>query len=73
MAARDGKLTREEREYAVERLKTSRQIFLDALSGVSNAQAPFRTDDRWSVLEYAEHVAISEGALMGLVKRLLAA
>jgi len=73
MAARDGKLTQQERDDALERLKASRQIFLDALTGVSNMQAQFRTDDRWSVLEYAEHVAVSEGALMGLVKRLLAA
>ena len=73
MATRDGKLTQQERDYAIERLKTSRQIFLDAVAGVSNAQGQFRTDDRWSVLEYAEHIAISEGALMGLVRRLLAA
>jgi hypothetical protein len=73
MAIRDGKLTQPEREYAIERLNSSRRVFLDALAGVSKTQAVFHAEDRWSVLEYAEHVAVSEGALMDLVKSLLAA
>jgi DinB superfamily len=55
-------ITERERETALALLARSRQTLLDALGGVTDAQARWKpTADRWTVLEYVEHLAVSAG------------
>lgn len=61
-------LTQEERDHAVAELEGSKKAFLDATKGLSPAQWNFKAaPDRWSVAECAEHIALSEGFIFGLV------
>jgi DinB family protein len=65
-------ITERERETALALLARSRQTLLDAVEGVTDAQARWRPlADRWTVLEYVEHLAVSDDALMNLVRRSL--
>ena len=69
-------MTKEEREKALYLLNKSRQIVLEAVDGVTDAQARWRpasvnNEERWTILEYAEHLAISDDALTAMVKRIL--
>lgn len=62
-------ITERERETALELLARSRQTLLDAVQGVTDAQARWRpAADRWTVLEYVEHLAVSDDALVDLVR-----
>lgn len=57
-----------ERASAVKDLEASRQAFLASLQGLSEAQFRFKpAPDRWSVAEVAEHIAVSEDLLFGMV------
>src|SRR5262249_13797786 len=57
-----------EREAALKDLDATRQAFLNALQGMTEAQFRFKpAPDRWSVAEVAEHITLSEGRLYGLV------
>jgi hypothetical protein len=57
-----------ERAAAVQDLEASRQAFLTSLQGLSEAQFHFKPGpDRWSVAEVAEHIAVSEDLLRGMV------
>lgn len=61
-------LTQAERDAAIAELEGSRRAFLDATKGLSEAQWNFKSaPDRWSVAECAEHIALSEGFIFGLV------
>ncbi len=61
-------LTDAERKEAIKYLEETRKNFLDAVKGLSEAQWKFKAaPDRWSVAEVAEHIAVSEETLMGLV------
>lgn len=72
-AARGFEMTAEERRLAVERLHSSRDHFLKTIEGISPAQAKFTTSrEQWSILELAEHIAISDEGLLGLIRRALA-
>lgn len=65
-------LTEKERTITVERLKSSRLALLATLANVSDDQSRFQPPGgKWSILEYAEHLAISEASLLSLVHRLL--
>jgi len=65
-------LTDQEREKALGLLTRSRQTLLDAVGGVTDAQAQWKpAPDRWSILEYVEHLAVSDDGLIALVKRSL--
>ena len=65
-------LTGKERESAINRLTRSRQTLLDAVKGVSETQARWRpAPGRWSILDYVEHLAVSDDALIALVRRSL--
>jgi len=65
-------LTEKERESAIKRLTRTRQTLLDAVEGVSEEQARWKpAPDRWSILEYVEHLAVSDDELIGIVKRSL--
>ena len=63
-------LTRSEREKGVAELEGSRQAFLDATKGLSAAQWSFKAGpDRWSIAECAEHIALSEDFIFGVVTK----
>src|SRR5260370_36508569 len=65
-------ITDEERDSAVARLQSSRDLLIDLIGEVSPAQASFRNaPERWSILELVEHLAISEDALVGIVRHSL--
>lgn len=65
-------LTDRERQRALDSLTKTRQTLLDAVDGVSDAQAQWKpAPDRWSIFEYVEHLAVSDGALIELIERTL--
>lgn len=65
-------ITDREREVALGLLTRSRQVVLDAVEGLSDSQALWKSEPgRWTILEYVEHLAISDDRLVGLVKRIL--
>lgn len=61
-------LTKEERERAVSELQATRKLFLESVAGLSEAQWNFKpAPEVWSVAEAAEHIAVSEDTILGLV------
>lgn len=63
-------LTPQEREAALKQFETTRGNFLKSIAGLSQQQWTFKpAPDRWSVAEVAEHIAISESTLLGLVQK----
>jgi uncharacterized damage-inducible protein DinB len=61
-------LSPEERQSAIKYLEETRQKVLDSLKDLSDAQWKFKSaPDRWSAAEVAEHIAVSEEAILGLV------
>ncbi len=66
-------LTDLERDKALGLLNRSRKTLLDAVDGVSENQARWKpASDRWSILEYVEHLAVSDDELIAMIKRSLA-
>jgi hypothetical protein len=65
-------ITDQERETALALLARSRTAVLTAVDGVTEPQARWKpAPERWSILEYIEHLAVSDDALIALVKRSL--
>jgi hypothetical protein len=65
-------ITDQEREIALALLARSRGVVLEAVKGVTENQARWKpATERWSILEYVEHLAVSDDALVALVKRTL--
>jgi hypothetical protein len=65
-------ITDKERQKALDRLTRSRQVLIEAVQGVTEQQARWKpSPDRWSILEFVEHVAISDDALIALVEKSL--
>jgi len=65
-------LTEKERERAIQRLTLTQQQLLDAVQGVTETQARWKpAPDRWSILEYVEHLAISDDELVAMIQRSL--
>ena len=61
-------LTKEERKEAAKYLDDTRKNFLAEIKGLSEAQWKFKSaPDRWSVAEVAEHIALSEDMIFGMV------
>ena len=61
-------LSQAERDKAVAELEGSKKAFLDATKGLSPAQWNFKSaPERWSVAECAEHIALSEGFIFGII------
>jgi DinB superfamily len=59
-----------ERTEIVEHLERSREEFLAAVAGLTEAQAKARPDpDRWSVLDCVEHVAFVEDRFFGWLEK----
>src|ERR1700676_3560466 len=66
-------LTDLERQKALGLLNRSRQTLLDAVAGVTENQARWKpAEDRWSILEYVEHLAVSDDGLIAMINRSLA-
>jgi DinB family protein len=60
----------QERTEIVQNLERSRQEFLAAVAGISEAQAKLRPDSqRWSVLDCVEHVAFVEERFFGWLEK----
>jgi hypothetical protein len=52
----------------LETLRKGEEAFLHSIAGVSEATCrPRPAEDRWSILECAEHVAVAEEVMLGLV------
>ena len=65
-------ITAEERQTALKLLTRTRQNLLDAVAGLTDDQAKWKpAPQRWSILEYVEHLAISDVELIALVRRTL--
>jgi len=65
-------LTPEERESALKLFQTTHDNFIKSISGLSQKQWTIKpAPDRWSVAEVAEHIAVSETAIMGLIQQRL--
>jgi len=61
-----------ERQKAIGLLTRSRQTLLDAIDGVSETQARWKPSaERWSILEYVEHLAVSDDELVAMIQRSL--
>jgi uncharacterized damage-inducible protein DinB len=62
-------LTPAERELALKSFQSTRDNFLKSIAGLSPKQWAFKpAQDRWSVAEVAEHIAVSESSLFELVQ-----
>src|SRR5436853_568129 len=73
VSAADPKLTPAERAEAIKMLKQSEKEFLDLVENLSDEQWNFKPAPfKWSVGETAEHIALAEGLLFGLVQQTLA-
>lgn len=64
----DTTLSAEERKFAVDQLTQSKEHLLKSVKGLSADQLNFKaTPTSWSIAECAEHIAISEGMIWGMV------
>src|SRR5271165_1517313 len=62
-------LTPEERETALKSLQATHDAFLQSIAALSEKQWKFKpAPDRWSVAEVAEHIAVSESTIFGMVQ-----
>jgi len=62
-------LSAEERETALKSLQATHDAFLKSIAGLSEKQWKFKpAPDRWSVAEVAEHIAVSESTIFGMVQ-----
>ncbi len=58
-----------DRDAAVAHLERTRAKFLKSIEGLTDAQWKFKAaPDRWSIAEVAEHIAISEGTILGMIQ-----
>jgi uncharacterized damage-inducible protein DinB len=61
-------LTKDERERGLSELQATRKLFLESVAGLSDAQWNFKpAPEVWSVAEVAEHIAVSEDTIFGLI------
>jgi hypothetical protein len=68
MPATGPTITQADRDKAVTELEGSQKMFLDATSGLSEAQWNFKSaPDRWSVAECAEHIGVTEGFVFQMI------
>lgn len=65
-------LTNEERRFAVDHLKESKEALLKSVKGHSPAQLAFKpAADKWSIQECVAHIALSEDGLWALTTNTL--
>ena len=66
-------MTQQEREKALALLSRTRVTLQEAVAGVTPDEAQWKPGpDRWSILEYVEHLVVSDDGLVALVKRTMA-
>jgi len=71
VVAADG-LSQGDRDYAMSSLHATRKLFLDSTAGMSQEQWNWKASpERWSAAECAEHIAVTEDFITGLVKQIL--
>ena len=60
--------TEADRAAAVKYLDQTREAFLKSIEGLTEAQWKFKAaPDRWSIAEVAEHIALSEDTIFGMI------
>jgi hypothetical protein len=65
-------LSAAEREAALKSLQATHDAFLKSIAGLSEKQWKFKpAPDRWSVAEVAEHIAVSESTIFGMVQKIM--
>lgn len=61
-------ITMKDRQMAVRYLEVTLENFLKSIEGLTEEQWRFKSaEDRWSIAEIAEHIAVSESAILNLV------
>ncbi|HEY3742841.1 MAG TPA: DinB family protein [Bryobacteraceae bacterium] len=66
-------MTDKEREKALDLLARTRVTLQTAVDGVTAEESVWKPiPERWSILEYVEHLAISDDGLISMVKRIMA-
>lgn len=61
------------RDFAMSHMHATRKMFLDATANLTPAQWAFKAGpDRWSIAECAEHIAVSEDYIWGVMEKLVA-
>jgi len=69
-AAGDARLTKEERAHVIKLLSDSEARTIEVLNKLSDEQLHFKpAPDKWSVLEVAEHIMLSENEIFGAVQK----
>lgn len=62
-------LSQKERNFAIDELTKSKNHLVSAVKGLSKEQLNFKASpDSWSIAECAEHIAVSEGSIYGIVE-----
>lgn len=65
----DNSLSKKERKFATDHMKTTKTDVLSAVKGLTDAQLNFKTSpDRWSAKECVYHIAISEKNLWAMLE-----
>ncbi len=65
-------LSQGERDRAMSELHATRKQLLDAVNGLTDAQLKWKAaPEKWSVLEVAEHLAVTEQEVFGMVAQSL--
>jgi hypothetical protein len=65
----DNSLTKKERKFAADHMKTTKSDVFDAVKGQTDVQLNFKASpDKWSVKECVYHIAISEKNLWGMLE-----
>ena len=68
-AAQDAAAAKYDRQKAFAYLEETRTKFLKSVEGLSDAQWKFKAGpDRWSIAEVAEHIALSESLILGMIE-----
>jgi Protein of unknown function (DUF664). len=61
-------LTKQERKFAVNYLKDTRNDLIKSVKGLSEAQLNYKpAEDRWSIKECVQHLALTENALRQMI------
>lgn len=67
-SARAEKLSQADRDRAINYLESTKQAVIDATKSLSKAQWNFKeADDRWSVANVVEHIAVSEDRFLAVI------
>lgn len=65
----DDILTKKERKFAAEHMKTTKAELTDAIKGLNTAQLAYKpAPDKWSAQECVYHIAVSEKTLWSLLE-----